>query len=68
MMIEGTRNALDCLALAEPDFVKQIADDVLKAYTDRGMTFRIPKKENQQKELAESVAKGQRCKVYRRRD
>jgi transposase len=59
LIIEAMRHALDCLTQLEPDFVNWIVDDflMLNAYLDRGMNFRIPKKENQQKELAEAVAK-----------
>jgi transposase len=59
LIIEAMRNTLDCLSQLEPDFILWISNDflMLKAYTERGMKFRIPKKENQQKELAEGVAK-----------
>lgn len=59
LIIEAMRHALDCLAPLEPEFVSWISNDflMLDAYVIRGFNFRIPRKENQQKELAEAVAK-----------
>lgn len=58
LIIEAMRNALDCLAKKEPKFVRRLVDDflMLNAYTERGMNFRMPKKDNEKKKLAESVA------------
>ncbi|MBX9724757.1 MAG: IS1182 family transposase [Candidatus Obscuribacterales bacterium] len=59
LILEAMRHCLDVLSDIVPEFVLNVSTKFLmaQAYELRGLAFRIPKKENQRKELAEKLGK-----------